>query len=42
MPISCMYSTLNQGQIVLQKCVGGNVQSIRTPENGKWNWVKLP
>ena len=41
-PISCMYNVLNQRQIVLQKCVGGNVRSIRTPEKGKWDLVKLP
>ena len=27
-PVSCMYSVLNQRQIVLQKCVGGNVRSF--------------
>jgi len=41
-PISCMYRGLNQREIVLEKCVGGNVQSIRTPEKGKWNLTKLP
>jgi len=41
-PVSCMYNVLNQRQIVLQKCVGGNVRSIRTPEKGKWDLVKLP
>jgi len=37
-PISCRYSVLNQRLIVLQKCVGGNVWSIRTPKkkNGIW------
>jgi len=40
-PISCRYSVLNQRQIVLQKCVGRNVWSIRTPKkkNGiLWNY----
>jgi len=41
-PIGCMYSVLNQRHIVLQKCVGGNVRSIRTPEKVKWDLVKLP
>jgi len=41
-PIGCMYSVLNQRRIVLQKCVGGNVRSIRTPEKVKWDLVKLP
>jgi len=37
-----MYRVLYQRQIVLQKVVGGYVQSIKTSENGKWNLVKLP
>ena len=37
-PISCMYKVLNQRQIVLQKCVGENVRSIRTPKKANVIW----
>jgi hypothetical protein len=41
-PISCMYSVLNQRQIVFQKCVGGKCSKYPDTQKEKWNLVKLP